>query len=421
MKTYLVGGAVRDQLLGLEPKDFDHIVVGSSISEMLNLGFKQVGADFPVFLHPETNEEYALARTERKTSSGYNGFEVYSDSSVTLEDDLLRRDLTINSIAYDKETNTYIDPLNGIQDLKNRVLRASTNAFNEDPLRLLRLARFKARYGPEWTIDEQTIKLATEISKSGELLSLTPERVWKETERALSENYPSEYFKVLCYFGFFPEIADLFNIPQRLDYHPEGNVGIHTMMVIDYAKSAYNNPLITFAALLHDFGKPYTWRYFGNAHGHELHGLELINSFCDKWKVPSKFRKYAYNASKLHTTIHGAISRGANRGIKTGTIYRIFSETDAIKHPEMLIAILNVCEADSKGRGHTEEEIKYYLNYNYQQKKYILECLDAILNLDLKLVVQNALANGKSGLQIKNIKDQACIRAIDKVKKAWEN
>lgn len=414
MKIYEVGGAVRDRILGCTPKDRDYVVVGSNPSLMLNAGYKQVGASFPVFLHPDTKEEYALARIEKKVGVGYNGF-VTEWEGVTLEQDLLRRDLTINAIAFDGEN--YIDPLNGISDINNKVLRATSSSFKDDPLRLLRLARFKARYGPEWTIAECTMQQAQEIADSGELDHLVPERVGIELIKALNEPHPSEFFKVLCYFGFFPEICDLYNTPQRLDYHPEGNVGIHTMMVVDYARHAYNDPVITFAALCHDFGKPLAWRQRQNAHNHDELGLPLVKEFAAKWKLPAEYSQVATRNTNYHTFVHSCLGRnsqGATRGSKVVTFLH---SIDAFRRPWLLEKMLKACEADSKGRGKTQTEIEYFNNKEYPQRKYLLECLKQISDSNFKIEIQDLVSRNVSGDKIKEFINEKYARIVDSVKK----
>lgn len=299
---YLVGGAVRDYFMGIEPKDKDYVVVGSSPEEMVSLGFQKVGADFPVFLHPKTKDEYALARTERKSGTGYNGFDCEWDG-VTIEEDLSRRDLTINSIALDctKDFGKVIDPFKGRQDIEDKILRHTSKAFEEDSVRVLRIARFLARFGQEWTIHKETSNIMDAMYEKGDLDDLTSERVWKETEKALSEKTPSLYFNELLDYDIFSEYNVGYFVPQKLEHHPEEWVGTHTDLVMKYAAKTWNDPEITFACLCHDFGKVVSHNKHGNFHGHEKEGLQPINNFCDKWKVPKCYRNLALLVCEFHT------------------------------------------------------------------------------------------------------------------------
>jgi len=298
LNCYLVGGAVRDKLLGLTVKDRDWVVVGSDTNKMLALGFKQVGADFPVFLHPETSEEYALARTERKSGKGYQGFECNSSETVTLEEDLLRRDLTVNAIAEDIH-GALIDPYHGAIDLQNRVLRHVSPAFSEDPLRVLRLARFAARFSAlGFKIAEETLQLCRQISHSGELTHLSPERVWQETQTALTTNSPEVYFEVLSEVGaleiLFPEIAKLFGVPQPEKYHPEIDCGVHALMSLAQATLISTQPSVRFAALIHDLGKALTpAREWPRHFAHEKTGLKPITALCRRIEAPNDFKDLA--------------------------------------------------------------------------------------------------------------------------------
>ena len=351
MKIYLVGGAVRDTLLGLTPKDEDYVVVGSSPQEMLSLGYKEVGKDFPIFLHPETGDEYALARTELKVGLGYTGFSC-AWKGVTLAEDLSRRDLTINSMAQDLVTGEIIDPFNGRGDLHDKVLRHTTEAFSEDPLRVLRVARFLARFGKEWSIATNTLCLMDNLSATGELLSLTPDRIWKETEKALGEKTPSLFFETLLpYTELFFDLDLMQSTEQRPDHHPEGDVFIHTMMVVNYAAKQCLSKEEVFACLTHDFGKYVSQEKYGNAHGHEVQGLPPINEFCEKWKVPNKYRELALLVCEYHTKIHGCMGRGSNKGMRAKSVMKLFEDTGAIKKPERFKQILNCCDADARGRG----------------------------------------------------------------------
>lgn len=348
-ETYLVGGAVRDELLGYPFSERDWVVVGATPKDLLNQGYQQVGKDFPVFLHPKTKEEYALARTERKSGSGYHGFETDYDPSVTLVDDLYRRDLTINAIA--KSANgTLVDPFNGERDIKNKVLRHVSEAFSEDPLRLLRVARFAARYHHlGFTVAQETLTLMHDITASGELDDLTPERVWKETESALGEQSPQVYFSILRETGalrvLFPEIDVLYGIPNPEQWHPEIDTGIHTMMVLEQSARLSERPEVRFAALCHDLGKGITPEHLWPKHrGHEKAGVKLINKLTKRLKVPNKYRDLACLASEYHLHSHKAFE------LRPDTILRLLQAFDLFRRPERFDYFLDVCEADFRGR-----------------------------------------------------------------------
>lgn len=308
MEIYLVGGYVRDQLLGLETKDRDWVVVGAVPEEMLKQDYRQVGKDFPVFLHPQTNEEYALARTERKTAAGYSGFSFHASADVTLEEDLIRRDLTINAIAQ-ADNGELIDPFNGQADIKARILRHVSPAFIEDPVRILRIARFAARFANlNFTIADETKKLMSEMVSNGEVDALVPERVWQETMRALSENAPARYFEVLRDCGalkkLFPEIDRLWGVPQPEKHHPEIDTGIHTMMVLTQAAILSDDPKVRFAALVHDLGKGTTPESQWPKHiDHESSGVPLVEALCDRYRIPNDYRELAIIVTKYHYII----------------------------------------------------------------------------------------------------------------------
>ncbi|OGT80555.1 MAG: multifunctional CCA tRNA nucleotidyl transferase/2'3'-cyclic phosphodiesterase/2'nucleotidase/phosphatase, partial [Gammaproteobacteria bacterium RIFCSPLOWO2_02_FULL_52_10] len=306
MKVYKVGGAVRDRLLGHPVQDHDWVVVGATPEAMLALGYKPVGRDFPVFLHPETHEEYALARTERKTAPGYRGFSFNTAPDVTLEDDLRRRDLTINAIAEDAD-GSIIDPYHGQTDLKAGILRHVSPAFTEDPLRVIRVARFAARYN--FTIAPATEALLKEISQTQELAALAVERIWQETERALAERQPVRFFSVLRECGalakVFPEIDRLFGVPQPADYHPEIDSGIHTMMVLAQACKLSTDPVVRFAALVHDLGKAATPPEEWPSHkGHEERSVDLVLPLCDRYRIPNQYRELAVIVARYHLDCH---------------------------------------------------------------------------------------------------------------------
>jgi len=349
MEIYLVGGAVRDKMLGLAVKDRDFVVVGATPEEMVELGYKPVGSDFPVFLHPDTKEEYALARTERQSGKGYKGFTVYAEPDVSLEDDLLRRDLTINAMAEDRDGNL-IDPYHGKKDLEKKLLRHVSPAFIEDPVRVLRVARFAARFG--FHLAHETHKLLKNMVQNGELDHLVPERVWTETERALGEKSPTEFFRVLRSCGalvkLFPELDDLFGVPQPVAHHPEIDTGVHVMMVLDQAARLSNDVAVRFAALTHDLGKGNTPESEWPKHiAHEARGVKLVNGLCDRLKVPNQFRELAVLTAKYHSHCHRA------KELKPETIAATLQALDVYRRPERLEQFLLACEADARGRkGH---------------------------------------------------------------------
>ena len=385
MKVYLVGGAVRDKLLGLEPKDLDYVVVGSTPEEMLSLGFKQVGKDFPVFL--KHGNEYALARRERSTGAGYNDFVCEFGVDVTLEEDLGRRDLTINSIALDGEE--IIDPFKGMQDIKDKVIRHTSDAFSEDPVRILRALRFSTTL--DFSIHPDTNHLIFTMVKEGALHDVTPERVWTEMHKAFKANNPGDFLWLMADLGIFPEVTELYDTPQSPVHHPEGNVGIHTEMVMNHTLS---DPKLVFAAMCHDFGKPVTQAKYGNAHGHEEAGVAVIQEFCAKWKVPNDYRDLAILMSRHHTKVHSCLGRGDNKGLKAKTIMKLFEDTKAITNPSRFLELLVTCEADAKGRGGK------FPNQEYPQLLFLWQCLLAVKELDTKSITSSMLELGKSGLSI---------------------
>ena len=382
MELYLVGGAVRDKLLGLPIADRDWVVVGSTPDDLIGRGFKQVGKDFPVFLSPDTGDEYALARTERKVGAGHTGFEVNFDPRVTLAEDLMRRDLTINSLAYDTEANVIIDPLNCIQDLHGKKLRHTSQAFIEDPLRVLRTARFAARFHHlGFTIADETMALMKQLVDGGDLHNLTPERVWNETEKALKTETPTVYFEVLRECGalavVLPEVDSLFGVPQRADYHPEIDTGIHTLLVLARCSELTSDPVTRFAALCHDLGKsrstptlyempPHlhemakrlgvatTYRDPKQSHTlHEVRGAGIIKDMAARLRIPNEYRNLAMMTAKHHTQVHVCGETG-DKGL-----LRLLEETKAINKPERFKKMLLVCEADAQGRP-TFERLYYY-------------------------------------------------------------
>ncbi|MGL4748678.1 MAG: multifunctional CCA addition/repair protein, partial [Shewanella sp.] len=327
MKIYLVGGAVRDSLLNLPIKDKDYMVVGATPEQMQQLGYRQVGKDFPVFLHPKTQQEYALARTERKVGLGYGGFSCYASPDVTLEQDLLRRDLTINAIAKDEEGNLY-DPYQGIADIKARQLRHVSAAFAEDPLRVLRVARFAARFHDlGFEIANETLALMQHMSKTEELTALTPERVWQEVDKSLGGPNPEVFFQVLRQCGalkiLFPEIDALFGVPQPEKWHPEIDTGLHTLMVLAQAALLTQEKVVRFAALVHDLGKAVSPKEdLPKHHGHGQKGLPLIKALCERLRVPNEYRDLALLVSDQHQNVHQAFE------LRAETIIKIFDKAD---------------------------------------------------------------------------------------------
>ena len=373
MQVYLVGGAVRDHLLGHPYHEKDYVVVGATPEQLLAQGFQPVGKDFPVFLHPETKDEYALARTERKSGHGYHGFEFHTDPSVTLEQDLIRRDLTINAMAMDNDGNVY-DPYGGQQDLCNKVLRHVSDAFVEDPLRVLRIARFAARYHAlGFVVAPETLLLMQELAESGELDALTPERVWKETSRALMEAHADVYFETLRACGalkvLFPELDTLFGIPQRPEYHPEIDCGVHTMMSLQQACRANYSLDVRFAVLLHDLGKALTPADELPRHiMHEERGIRPVTEVCDRLRVPTNTKQLALAVCKEHLKCHQALS------LKPGTLWRLLQRLDVLRRPERVEAFVQACECDSRGRLGLEDR-------DYPQASYILEAIQVVRSI----------------------------------------
>lgn len=349
MKTYLVGGAVRDGLLNLPLKDKDWVVVGASPQQMLDAGYEQVGRDFPVFLHPASHEEYALARTERKSGSGYTGFVCYAAPDVTLEQDLARRDLTINAIAQDADGN-YYDPYRGREDLKLRLLRHVSAAFNEDPLRVLRVARFAARFAHlSFRVADETMALMRAMAASGELAHLTAERVWKETESALLTRNPQVYFQVLRDCGalavLFPELDNLYGVPAPAKWHPEIDTGVHALMTLAMAAQLSPELDIRFATLFHDVGKgltpPEKWP---SHHGHGPAGVPLVAALCERLRVPNAVRDLALLVTEFHDLVHTVQNQSA------ATLIALFDRVDAWRKPQRVEQIAITSEADARGR-----------------------------------------------------------------------
>jgi len=373
MQVYLVGGAVRDHLLGHPYHEKDYVVVGATPEQLLAEGFQPVGKDFPVFLHPETKDEYALARTERKSGYGYHGFEFYTDINVTLEEDLIRRDLTINAMAMDDSGKIY-DPYGGQKDLADRVLRHVSEAFVEDPLRVLRIARFAARYQHQgFSIAEETLVLMKQLAESGELNALTPERVWKETTRALMEQDADVYFEVLRSCGalkvLLPELDALYGIPQRPEYHPEIDCGIHTMMSLQQACRQNYSLDVRFAVLVHDLGKALTPVEELPRHiMHEERGIKPVNELCERLRVPTHTKQLALAVCKEHLKCHQAFN------LKPGTLWRLLQRLDVLRRPERVEAFVQACECDSRGRLGLE-------NRAYPQAQYVLDAMQVVRSI----------------------------------------
>jgi len=403
MKIYLVGGAVRDKLLGFNPREKDWVVVGATPEAMLKEGFKQVGKDFPVFLHPETHEEYALARTERKTAPGYKGFEFHASSDVTLEQDLARRDLTINAMAED-EAGNIIDPYNGILDLDQRILRHVSAAFSEDPVRILRVARFAARFASmEFVVADETLALMRDMVDSGEVDALVPERVWKELETALTTDTPQQFFNTLRDCGalqkLFPEIDNLYGVPQPENHHPEIDTGIHTMMVLEQCARLTDDPVTRFAALAHDLGKGITPKEEWPKHiDHEENGVPLINALCDRYRIPNDYRELAIHVARYHLHCHKA------NELRASSILKLLKNIDAFRKPERFKQFRIACEADARGR-------KGYENNPYPQAKLLQAAFKAAKQVDVKSVTEA----GFTGKQIGEKLYQLQVSAIKKV------
>jgi tRNA nucleotidyltransferase (CCA-adding enzyme) len=390
MKIYSVGGAVRDELLGLPVKDHDYVVVGSTPEEMIQLNFKPVGKDFPVFLHPETHEEYALARTERKTAKGYKGFQIFASPDVTLEQDLMRRDLTINAIAKDEHGNL-VDPFDGKKDLQAGILRHVSPAFGEDPVRVLRVARFAARFN--FKVAPETLELMRQMARDGEIDALVPERVWQELATGLMEHTPSRMFETLrncdALQVIFPELNCLFGVPQKATSHPEIDAGKHTMMVVDFSAAKNFALEVRFAALTHDLGKGVTPKNQLPDHaGHEEKSVELVNTICRRLKAPADCRDLALLAARHHGTIHQA------KKLDAAALIDLFQSADAYRKPQRFRQLLEVCISDFCGR-------TGYENTPYPQFDYLQQALQASAALDAGAIAEKEKNPQDIGVKIK--------------------
>lgn len=388
MKVYLVGGAVRDKLLGLPVVERDWVVVGTTADAMIAEGYKPVGRDFPVFLHPQSNEEYALARTERKCGPGYTGFQFHADPSVTLEDDLARRDLTINAMAQD-EQGAIVDPFNGQQDLYAGLLRHVSDAFVEDPVRILRTARFAARYHHlGFQVAPETIQLMQAMVDNGEVDHLVAERVWKETSRALAEKNPEIFIQVLRECGalarIMPELDHLFGVPQRSEFHPEVDTGLHALLVLQQAARLSDSVDIRFAALIHDLGKAETpAEILPRHHGHEQRSLPLIMTLCRRLAVPKQTRELSLAVAEYHTHCHRV------HELKPATLVNTLEALDAYRRPRRFQDFLTCCEADARGRTGFEEA-------PYPQARYFADALQASLSVE----ISDLMAEGFQGVEL---------------------
>lgn len=406
MEVYLVGGAVRDELLGLPVGERDWVVVGASPEDMERLGYRPVGRDFPVFLHPETHEEYALARTERKTGRGYRGFEVHCAADVTLEDDLRRRDLTINAMARDA-AGRLVDPYGGQADLERKMLRHVSEAFAEDPVRILRVARFAARFAPlGFAVAPGTVELMRGMVESGEVDALVPERVWQETHKALSEPRPDAFLAVLRDCGalarIFPELDALWGVPQPPRWHPEVDTGVHMLLVMQAAARLSDNPRVRFAALMHDLGKGETPPELWPRHiGHEDRGAKLVRQLSDRLRVPTDFRHLAELTARWHGLAHRALE------LKASTVLQLFEHCDALRRPDRFREFLLACEADFRGRTGWEAR-------SYPEAGLLASALDAALAATLDSNERRGLSGEQIGEALRKKRLKAVGAAMER-------
>ena len=403
MKVYAVGGTVRDDLLGIASGDHDWVVVGASPQQMLDAGYLPVGRDFPVFLHPTTHDEYALARTERKTAPGYHGFVFHADAGVTLDEDLQRRDLTINAMARDAD-GTLIDPCGGQRDLAAKLLRHVSPAFAEDPVRILRLARFAARFA-DFTVAPETLALMREMVAAGEVDALVSERVWQELSRGLMEARPSRMFEVLRSCGalarLLPEVDRLWGVPQRADYHPEVDTGVHLMMVLDMSARLGTPLAVRFACLGHDLGKGTTPADVLPRHiGHEQRSVALVRAVCERLRVPVDCRELAEVVAREHGNVHRSAEFGA------AALVRLLDRCDAWRRPERFAEMLLACECDARGRLGLEESA-------YPQRARLLAVLDTARSVNSAAVAADAAARGLSGPAIGEALHAARVLAVE--------
>ncbi len=405
MQVYLVGGAVRDRLLGLPVKERDWVVVGGTREQLLKQQYREVGRDFPVFLHPESHEEYALARLERKVAAGYRGFSVEFGPQVTLQEDLSRRDLTINAIAQSAD-GTLVDPYGGLADLEARVLRHVSPAFVEDPVRVLRVARFAARFEPlGFSIAPETLELMRAMVERGEVDALVAERVWQETEKALHESHAGAFFRALRECGalkvIYPELERLYGVPQPAQWHPEIDSGVHTMMVLDQATLLSTDSKIRFAALVHDLGKGLTPPAQWPSHrGHEERSVELIEALCERLRVPAEYRELAVIVARYHGNVHRAFE------LRPSTVVDLLEKTDAFRRPERFEQALLACEADSRGRLGLEQS-------PYPQREYLQRA--RLAAAAVKLDAEDIQKHG--GPQIAELIRRRRIEAVSALKK----
>jgi len=402
MQTYMVGGAVRDALLGLPVNDHDWVVVGATPQEMIAGGYLPVGKDFPVFLHPQTREEYALARTERKTARGYHGFAFHAEPNVTLEQDLARRDLTINAIAQDEHGNL-VDPFGGRADLKKRVLRHVTVAFREDPVRILRVARFAARFA-DFSLAPETRALMREMVEAGEVDALVAERVWQELARGLMEDKPSRMFEILRECGalarLLPEVDRLWGVPQRADYHPEVDTGVHLMMVMDMSARLKATLPVRFACLTHDLGKGTTPAEILPRHiGHEERSARLLKKLCERLRVPTECRELADVVAREHGNIHRSDEFGA------AALVRLLERCDAFRKPQRFDQVLLACECDARGRLGLEEK-------PYPQRGRLLAALEAAQSVPTHEIAMEAQEHQLEGPRIGEMIHKARVKAV---------
>jgi len=392
VKLYRVGGCVRDRLLGIPVNDIDWVVTGATTAQMLAAGYKSIGRDFPVFLHPESKQEYALARSERKTGPGYRGFEISADPATTIEQDLMRRDLTINAIAEDDQGNI-IDPYDGRQDIEARKLRHVSAAFVEDPVRVLRVARFAARFHKlGFTLAPETRDLIYQMGQSGELAALVAERVWSELSRALDEDDPAIFFATLreceVLALLFPEIDALYGVPQTARYHPEIDTGLHVMMALQKSAELGHDNEIRFAVLMHDLGKATTpVSILPSHHGHETRGKKLVKAFCEHWRVPRAHTELALITTEFHTLVHRALE------LKPSTLLKLFVSADSMRKPERFQKMLDACLADVRGRKGLADEA-------YPQADFLARLALKLRQLDLTEIQQQGLTGKAMGQAI---------------------